>query len=52
MLNMKVVNKTSYLLERVFKQGLPGDGDLHVAGEGVGLRKTSIITATASLQDY
>lgn len=34
-LNATVVEATSYLLERVFEERLPGDGDLHMAGEGV-----------------
>lgn len=34
-----MVEGLSYLLERIFKQRLSGDGDLHVAREGIGLRK-------------
>lgn len=37
--NRRIVEGLSYLLERIFKQCLSGDGDLHVAREGIGLRK-------------
>lgn len=38
-LNQTVVEEPSYLLERVFKQRLSGDGDLHMARESIGLSK-------------